>query len=61
MLLERDYDEAADIWAVGCILAELLTVSQEYMSTQTRKRSDIVSSRRFFTSDSCFPLSPTQA
>ena len=29
ILLEKDYTEAIDVWAVGCIFAELLSMVQE--------------------------------
>ena len=51
ILLEKDYTEAIDIWAVGCIFAELLTMMQEnFPNYQDRKP--------LFPGGSCFPLSP---
>lgn len=29
ILLEKDYGETIDVWAVGCIFAELLSMMQE--------------------------------
>jgi mitogen-activated protein kinase 1/3 len=29
ILLEKDYGEAIDVWSVGCIFAELLTMMKE--------------------------------
>lgn len=51
ILLEKDYTEAIDIWAVGCIFAELLSMMQDnYPNVADRKP--------LFPGGSCFPLSP---
>ena len=51
ILLEKDYGESIDIWAVGCIFAELLSMMQDnYPNINDRKP--------LFPGGSCFPLSP---
>ena len=51
ILLEKDYGEAIDVWAVGCIFAELLSMIQENAASPTDRRP-------LFPGGSCFPLSP---
>ena len=51
ILLEKDYGPAIDVWSLGCIFAELLSMtSQKPPSYQDRKP--------LFPGMSCFPLSP---
>jgi len=51
ILLEKDYGESIDTWAVGCIFAELLSMMQDnYPNINDRKP--------LFPGGSCFPLSP---
>lgn len=51
ILLEDYYTSAIDIWSVGCIFAELLSMMKEnYASVFERKP--------LFPGNSCFPLSP---
>jgi mitogen-activated protein kinase 1/3 len=33
ILLEKDYGEAIDVWAIGCIFAELLSMMKENAPT----------------------------
>mmetsp|Transcript_11663 Transcript_11663/g.19691 ORF Transcript_11663/g.19691 Transcript_11663/m.19691 type:complete len:137 (+) Transcript_11663:668-1078(+) len=48
------YNTGADIWSLGCILAELLYCSMEYT-----KQKEFDNKKRFiFQGDSCFPISP---
>lgn len=48
------YNQGADIWSLGCILAELIYCSQDYS-----KRPGFDNKKRFiFQGDSCFPISP---
>ena len=54
ILLEKDYGPAIDIWAVGCIFAELLGMMKENAPTFT-ERSTI------FPGKYCFPLSPSKS
>ena len=52
ILLERDYGPPIDIWSVGCIFAELLTMLKENAKSQFERKP-------LFPGTSCFPLSPT--
>ena len=51
ILLEKDYGAAVDMWAVGCIFAELLSMMKENVSTYSERKP-------LFPGKSCFPLSP---
>ena len=51
ILLEKDYGPAIDIWSVGCIFAELLTMMKESAATYQDRKP-------LFPGQSCFPLSP---
>ena len=51
ILLEKDYGPAVDIWSVGCILAELLSMIKENAPTYHDRHP-------LFPGTSCFPLSP---
>lgn len=51
ILLEKDYGEAIDIWSVGCIFAELLTMMKENVPNSLDRKP-------LFPGNSCFPLSP---
>lgn len=51
ILLEKDYNEAVDVWAVGCIFAELLSMMQENVPNYQDRKP-------LFPGGSCFPLSP---
>lgn len=51
VILTEKYNEAVDIWSLGCILAEMLSSTTAY--------ADAKSSERFlFAGASCFPMSP---
>lgn len=48
------YNQGADIWSLGCILAELI-----YCSTDYSNNNGFDNKKRFiFQGDSCFPISP---
>ena len=51
ILLEKDYGPAVDIWSVGCIFAELLSMMKENAATYQDRHP-------LFPGTSCFPLSP---
>ena len=51
ILLEKDYGEAIDIWAAGCLFAELLSMMKENAPT-------FMDRIPLFPGNSCFPLSP---
>jgi mitogen-activated protein kinase 1/3 len=53
ILLEKDYGPAIDIWAVGCIFAELLGMMKENAPT-------FMDRQPLFPGKSCFPLSPAK-
>ena len=53
ILLEKDYGPAIDIWAVGCIFAELLGMMKENAPTYMDRKP-------LFPGKSCFPLSPAK-
>ena len=53
-LLEPDYSFSADIWSVGCVLAELLYC----LSSRQEGQSSSELARYLFKSISCYPLSP---
>jgi len=51
ILLEKDYGPAVDVWSVGCIFAELLSMIKENAATYLDRHP-------LFPGTSCFPLSP---
>ena len=51
ILLERDYGPPIDIWSVGCIFAELLTMLKENAKSQLERKP-------LFPGTSWYPLSP---
>lgn len=51
ILLEKDYGPAIDIWSVGCIFGELLSMMKENAPTYQDRLP-------LFPGKSCFPLSP---
>jgi len=53
ILLEPKYDSKIDLWAAGCIVAELITCTDVQ-----RSRGVNVTERQLFPGLSCFPLSP---
>lgn len=53
ILLEKVYSSAMDVWAVGCIFAELLEMIRENEPNHRNRRA-------LFPGTSCFPLSPSK-
>lgn len=53
ILLEKDYGPGIDVWAVGCIFAELLGMMKENAAT-------FLDRQPLFPGKSCFPLSPAK-
>ncbi len=53
ILLEKDYGPGIDLWAVGCIFAELLGMMKENAPT-------FMDRTPLFPGKSCFPLSPAK-
>lgn len=37
ILTEKDYDQAIDMWSLGCILAEVMSCSQPYIESIKKK------------------------
>lgn len=56
ILTERYYDQAIDMWSIGCVLYELLHCSSEYIPNHNLP--GYVDNRFPFQGTSCFPLSP---
>ncbi len=54
ILLEKDYGPAIDVWSVGCIIGELLSLLND-KETSAHDRQPL------FPGTSCFPLSPATA
>lgn len=56
ILTQKRYDQAIDVWSMGCILAELIHCSSLYEND-----SNISQDNRFlFPGSSSFPLSPCE-
>ena len=51
ILCEKDYGKPVDIWAVGVIFGELLSMLEENCADKTERKS-------LFPGKFCFPLSP---
>ena len=54
ILLDPCYDQAIDMWSLGCTLFELLKVSSSY----SKDENFDVKQRYAFSGDSCYPISP---
>lgn len=52
ILLEKVYSSAVDVWATGCVFAELLQMLKEVVPDYKRRQA-------LFPGASCFPLSPS--
>ncbi|CAN0439530.1 unnamed protein product, partial [Hapterophycus canaliculatus] len=50
LILLQDYNNAVDVWSLGCILAELLSMQKESFATSQERNA-------LFPGKSCFPLS----
>ena len=57
-LVERQYDQAVDLWSFGCILHELLKYTLNKQDASSFCYDDFSKVRYLFQGDSCFPLSP---
>lgn len=53
ILLEKDYGPAIDVWSIGCIFAELLSMMKTNAAT-------FIDRKPLFPGKSCFPLSPAK-
>ena len=56
-ILHKRYDQAIDMWGIGCVLAELLNQLGTIKKKKTQRYGQKM--RVLFPSDSCFPLSPS--
>ena len=54
ILLQEEYTSAIDMWSVGCIFAELLSMMKENFAT-------VFDRQPLFPGNSCYPLSPGAA
>lgn len=54
-IIEKQYDQASDIWSMGCCLYELMYIVPNPIESKKKKSS---SSEVLFKGNSCFPLSP---
>lgn len=54
ILMNEDYNYAVDIWSVGCIFAELMSMMKENFP-------DFTDRMPLFPGKGCYPLSPTAA
>ena len=54
ILTQKRYDQAIDIWSMGCILAEMVNSSDLYAESPEHSQEN----RFLFPGTSCFPLSP---
>lgn len=51
ILIEKDYGPAIDIWAIGCVFADLLNMIRDHKPDPTDRKS-------LFPGKYCYPLSP---
>jgi mitogen-activated protein kinase 1/3 len=54
ILMEKDYGPEIDIWSVGCIFSELLSMIEGNQSMSLKRGIPL------FPGNSCFPLSPNK-
>ena len=54
ILLDKNYDKAADIWSLGVLLSELIYCSNPYSGSQNFTPDN----RYIFPGKSCYPISP---
>jgi mitogen-activated protein kinase 1/3 len=52
--MEKDYGVGIDMWSVGCIFAELLSMIKEHCPNFLERKP-------IFPGKSCFPLSPDKS
>ena len=50
IILERKYSSAIDIWSVGCIMGELMTMTEQFTERKP-----------LFPGKACYPLSPPKS
>ena len=57
VLTDPNYDQSVDMWALGCTLYEMVSISATYCNSKGFHAQN----RYAFMGDSCFPLSPVSA
>ena len=55
IMIEKNYNQAVDMWSLGCVLAEMIKCTETYRSTMEH-----VDKRFIFPGSSCFPLTPSK-
>lgn len=60
ILLHEEYDEAVDIWSIGCILVELMLMEERYCPRPVGNKASSLQKMRtpLFAGLCCYPLSP---
>ena len=58
ILTEKYYDQAIDMWSIGCIIHELLYCCKDNLDGGKADLDEFISVRHAFRGHSCFPLSP---
>jgi serine/threonine protein kinase len=60
ILHEKEYNTSADMWSLGCILGELLKVSEPYANKikDQAALNQLIKKRVLFPGRSCYPMSP---
>jgi mitogen-activated protein kinase 1/3 len=56
-LVEKSYDQSADLWSMGCIVYELLMYIT-FKGSDEQFKKEFQKTRYLFQGNSCFPLSP---
>ena len=54
IVMDKDYGPGIDMWSVGCIFAELLSMIKEHVFNHLERKP-------IFPGKSCFPLSPDKS
>jgi serine/threonine protein kinase len=54
ILCDVNYNQSLDVWAMGCVLAEMINCTE----TQLQKRNMSIGKRIMFKGTSCYPISP---
>ena len=54
ILLDQNYNQAVDVWSLGCIVAEMIACSNEYVDEKKYQ----LDKRILFKGNCCHPISP---
>lgn len=57
-IIEKQYDQASDMWSLGCIVFEMLMYLLHNKDDEAYYNEHFQALRFLFQGDSCFPLSP---